>query len=849
MKLKARFLVTLALATFAATAVTSTQSAELVAHFEFEDADNLGHDSSGNENHADVTDVEQVEGQFGMAGFFDESLPSSFVVLDGLNGFTGKPGVTLAAWVKLDENSTGFDGIISQDSGGCCDNRILLHPDTKAPYINLSEHSDRHLTSSPPFEIDEWMHVAMTGEDIDGEAEANVYVNGVLLDESPEIFPEMDDGSEWSTYLGAGEGGTAHLLTGALDDVRVYEGALNQDEIKELLNPPSSGEVALIVEEGVVGNQNFGGALGMDFVVNKAISVSELGAFDSESDELLLPITVELWSRNDGGTPDVFDDDSGGEILASIQLEDDEGTLDGGTRFLALEEAVDLLPGAYTIVGWGYGDDEMNYNLEGRDAAPEGLTITENDAITFVGQSRFGDPGNNGQWPTELDGGPVNRYGAGSFKFTAAGGPCDDDGIPDFWEEANGLDACDPSDAALDPDGDTLTNLQEFEKRTDPNKADTDGDGLNDNVETNTGTWVGATDTGTSPTEADSDEDGLNDGVETNTGSFVGANDTGTNPNLRDSDGDGTPDGVEAADDSRDPNKPDQPSSALVAHYEFEDPNNLGLDSSGMENHAEVTDVAQVEGKFGQGGFFDETLPSSFVKEGGLSGFTGKPGVTLAAWVKLDEATSGFDGIISQDSGACCDNRILLHPDHSAFINLSEHSDRHLSSGPPFEFDVWTHIAMTGLDVDGDAEARVYVNGVEVDDSPQIFPEMDDGSEWNTYLGAGEAGNVHLLTGALDDVRIYQGALSPEEIMGLLEGGPTTEFEITAIEKSNGELTLTWNSAPGRVYAVEATTDLADPVWLEIDDGVESEGDSTQFTDDDAARVGGAEAYYRVREN
>ena len=214
--------------------------------------------------------------------------------------------------------------------------------------------------------------------------------------------------------------------------------------------------------------------------------------------------------------------------------------------------------------------------------------------------------------------------------------------------------------------------------------------------------------------------------------------------------------------------------ATLVAHYEFEDPDNLGFDSSGMENHAdEVFEVEQVDGQFGQGAFFDESFASSFVKFGGLEGFTGKPGVTLAAWVNLDAATTGFDGIISQDAGSCCDNRILLHPNQQPFINLSEHDDRHLTSAPFFEFDEWMHIAMTGLDDEdgGFAEARVYVNGEEVDDSPQEFPEMDDGSAWNLYLGAGEAGNVHRLTGALDDVRVYEGALNEEEILQLLEGG------------------------------------------------------------------------------
>jgi hypothetical protein len=51
----------------------------------------------------------------------------------------------------------------------------------------------------------------------------------------------------------------------------------------------------------------------------------------------------------------------------------------------------------------------------------------------------------------------------------------------------------------------------------------------------------------------DRDEDDLGNGVETNTGTFVDANDTGTNPTLADTDGDGFNDGDEVAAGS-DPN-------------------------------------------------------------------------------------------------------------------------------------------------------------------------------------------------------------------------------------------------------------------------------------------------------
>lgn len=59
----------------------------------------------------------------------------------------------------------------------------------------------------------------------------------------------------------------------------------------------------------------------------------------------------------------------------------------------------------------------------------------------------------------------------------------DCDSMNDAWETANGLNPNDPSDAAGDADTDGLTNAQEFGYQTNPNKADTDDDGVADLVE------------------------------------------------------------------------------------------------------------------------------------------------------------------------------------------------------------------------------------------------------------------------------------------------------------------------------------------------------------------------------
>lgn len=63
----------------------------------------------------------------------------------------------------------------------------------------------------------------------------------------------------------------------------------------------------------------------------------------------------------------------------------------------------------------------------------------------------------------------------------------DRDGMPDKWEEENGLNST-RDDSNEDPDEDGLTNLEEYQYNTNPQVADTDGDGFSDKEEVDGGT-------------------------------------------------------------------------------------------------------------------------------------------------------------------------------------------------------------------------------------------------------------------------------------------------------------------------------------------------------------------------
>ena len=173
---------------------------------------------------------------------------------------------------------------------------------------------------------------------------------------------------------------------------------------------------------------------------------------------------------------------------------------------------------------------ERKYGLNPDDASDAEMD-NDNDKATNLVEYQFDT--NPFEMDTDGDGYSDNEEIKEGYNPNGEGRlDTDGDGIYDWWEIKNGLDKNDPIDANQDIDQDGLSNKEEFDYRTNPIKSDTDNDGIKDGIEVEEGTNP----FGKGPLQIniasidDVDGDGLD---------LVHENLFGSDPEKADTDGDG----------------------------------------------------------------------------------------------------------------------------------------------------------------------------------------------------------------------------------------------------------------------------------------------------------------------
>jgi hypothetical protein len=221
-----------------------------------------------------------------------------------------------------------------------------------------------------------------------------------------------------------------------------------------------------------------------------------VGGNDSDGDFLLDTWEEEHFGNNDG-TIDP------GELDVSDGTEDADA--DGATD--RQEQNANSDPNVKDSDGDGL-EDGPEINTHGSDP-----TLVDTDGDTLLDGAEVNTHGSDPTL-TDSDGDTLNddeevAAGADGFLTDPAKADTDDDGVSDDVDT-------EPTDPANDNDGDGLSNIDEKDIHgTDPLLDDTDGDGITDGEE------VVAGEDGfvTLPLDSDTDDDGFTDGVEVGLGS------------------------------------------------------------------------------------------------------------------------------------------------------------------------------------------------------------------------------------------------------------------------------------------------------------------------------------------
>jgi hypothetical protein len=415
-------------------------------------------------------------------------------------------------------------------------------------------------------------------------------------------------------------------------------------------------------------------------------------------------------------------------------------------------------------------------------------------------------------------------------------GVLDDDGdtIPTWWERVYGLNPFSAADGSLDPDGDGLTNAQEYANNTHPFVADTDGDGLTDGQEVNTYF--------SNPNNPDTALDGLPDGR---------AVALGLDPRFRDSDADGFDDATEVLYGTNPLDFNSTPDLSTPRPFVNLDATALPLgplpvwtnnNALGWSFRAPTNAVANVQLVDGSRAVvFNGT--NYYTGLGEPYSFATNASRTIEAWIwnpaVADEETVFAWGRRGGPDGSNCG---LSHGRNAAFgaiqfwaaadLPWGTNATQIVSNTPAAK---WIHVAMT---YDNTTSNRVcYLNG-NVANSSQSFGPL------NTYLydpsdtlnsqnppigrslpfrvgcqnGTGGGPDVPFATMAIGRVKAYNTALNAAQIAADYNaekadfpGAPV--ITSVAVNPNSGVITFDWTPNPSgsHTYRVETNSDLSNP--------------------------------------
>ncbi len=300
----------------------------------------------------------------------------------------------------------------------------------------------------------------------------------------------------------------------------------------------------------------------------------------------------------------------------------------------------------------------------------------------------------------------------------------------------------------------------------------------------------------------------------------------------------------------------------LLAHYKMDETSGTALVDSAAASPNARLEIREQPFGFGEpsllpggAGTAIRLTPadSSAIGNFAISTAVHLPNVSYSLWIKPEAKPAGNRRILHRSSLFTLTGTLYslyLTPAGKLVFEVNSQTAAESEEGAVIDDTVY-HVAVTHRDEDGFGNStgtptatrtRLFINGEKVGESVEPVGGFTDYTLTTTseglYIGtATSAGQGYL--GLVDDLQIYSAELSEEEIYGLFsQPGKTAaqleaqDYRITGVEYNSGtgQITLTWNSAPGAVYSVQQSTTTSGFVDVPQQTGIAADGVRTSVT-------------------
>ncbi len=263
----------------------------------------------------------------------------------------------------------------------------------------------------------------------------------------------------------------------------------------------------------------------------------------------------------------------------------------------------------------------------------------------------------------------------------------------------------------------------------------------------------------------------------------------------------------------------------LVAHYCFDDPNNIGKDCSSNGNNGFAEGIVNsTTGKIGSAASFGGVNNPSDIHVPNSSSLQFTDALTFSYFVKLDSFSGmgdysnvipyGYHAVIAKDhdwygfmsridTSASGTGRLL-------FVNNRLDSNKDIAGALAGSFTnsqlkEWTHVALViSKQQDGKVLVSYFLNGRLLSSSVDIKTlDFTVANSKDLYIGK-YSDTWYPLNGSVDEVRFYNRALSDAEVLALYDGNQQQQSIINNGNVETGNLSG-W-TATGPVVVASDTT-------------------------------------------